>query len=90
MYVARQDRGGSREHLVDQEFAGLSGASRSCDRDGGVSGLLEPAHKRRKLVSGIAQNRRQVVDEGGHGGGMSAQHEHKAHDDEPADCPGHG
>ena len=90
MYVARQDRGSGREHLVDQVFGRVSSASRSCDRDGGVSRLLEPAHKRRKLVSGIAQNSKQVVDEAGHVAWMSAQHEHKAYDDDPADCPSQG
>ena len=60
------------------------------DRDGGVSRLLEPAHKRRKLISGAPQNRKQVVDEAGHDAGMRAQHEHKAYDDDPADSPAHG
>jgi len=65
-------------------------AWRSCDREGGVSRALEPAHKGRKLVSGTAQNRKQVVDEAGHAAGMSAQHEHETYYDGPADCPGQG
>ena len=51
---------------------------------------LEPAQKRRKLVSGAPQNIKQMVDEAGHGAGMSAQHEHEAYDDDPADCSAHG
>jgi hypothetical protein len=51
---------------------------------------LEPAQKRRELISGAPQNIKQVVDEAGHGAGMSAQHEHKAYDDNPADCFAHG
>lgn len=57
---------------------------------GGVSGLLEPAHERRKLTSGTAQDRGQVLDEADHGAGMSAQHEHEAYDDDPTDSPAHG
>src|ERR1700757_1819032 len=90
MYVARQDRGSGREHLVDQEFRRLSSASRSCDRDGGVSRLLQPGHKRRKLISGTAKNRKQVVDEAGHAARVGAKHEIKAYDDNPPDCPAQG
>ena len=70
-----------------------SGTSASTDNDVARQDrgrLLELVHKRRKLVSGIAQNGKQVVDEAGHAAGMSAQHEYKAYDDEPADCPGQG
>jgi hypothetical protein len=59
-------------------------------RDGGLSRLLEPAHKRRKLVPGAPQNRKQVVDEPGHDSGMCAEHEDKAYDDDPSDCLAHG
>jgi len=59
------------------------------DGDGGGSGLLKAAHERRKLISGAAQNREQVVDEAGHDTGMSAEHEHKAYEDDPADGPAH-
>jgi len=45
-----------------------------CDRDGGVSGMLERAHERRKLISCAPQNREQVHDEACHDAGMSAQH----------------
>lgn len=55
-----------------------------------VSGLLEAADERGQLVSGTAHDREQVLDEAGHGAGMSAQHEHKAYDDNPADSPAHG
>ena len=64
--------------------------SRVCASSRGVSGLLEAAHERRKLISGTAQDREQVLDEADHGAGMSAQHEHKAHDDDPTDSPAHG
>ena len=60
-----------------------------CDLRGDVSRLLEAAHERRKLISGASQNREQVVDEAGHDAGMSAQHEHKAYEDDPADSPAH-
>ena len=56
----------------------------------GASRLLEAAHERRELISGTAQDREQVLDEAGHGAGMSAQHEHKAYDDDPTDSPAHG
>jgi hypothetical protein len=57
---------------------------------GDVSGPLEPAHEGRKLICGTTQDREQVLDEDDHGAGMSAQHEHKAYDDDPADSPAHG
>jgi hypothetical protein len=56
----------------------------------GVSGLLEAAHERRKLISGTAQDREQMLDEADHGAGMSAQHEHKAYADDPTDSSAHG
>lgn len=59
-------------------------------RDGGVSGLLEPAQKRRKLVPGASQDREQVVDEPGHDAGMCAEHEYQAYYDDPSDCLAHG
>jgi hypothetical protein len=31
-----------------------------------------------------------MVDEAGHNAGMSAQHEHKPYDDDPANCLAHG
>jgi len=67
-----------------------SGALRARASSRGVSALSEAAHERRKLISGTAQDREQVLDEADHGGGMSAQHEHKAYDDDPADSPAHG
>jgi hypothetical protein len=46
--------------------------------------MLERAHEPRKLISGAPQERERVEDEAGHDAGMSAQHEHKAYEDQPA------